>query len=208
MEIYKLKDNAWEEFQATLNEDDVVSEGLHQFLIDNSWKEIKILDSNDNLDIEIWDLNDEKSFWLEWYQFDKIIVQNEDNTSNFNEFENEEVEEFEKISNKDKIFYWVCLFFWLIIFIWLYMDYNHRQEEKKQAIEIIKEKTEQERLSEEIKNLIDQNTKQYEFQKNMRIKIQEFQTKANQEINNSIQNVKNNKLRIAEIEKLQIEKAQ
>lgn len=208
MEIYRLKDNAWEEFQVTLNEDDVVSEGLHQFLIDNSWKEIKILDSNNNLGINFWDLNDGKNFWVEWYQFEKIIVQNEDNASNFNEFENEEVEEFEKISNKDKIFYWVCLFFWLIIFIWLYMDYNHRQEQKKQAIEIIKEKTEQERLSEEIKNLIDQNTKQYEFQKNMRIKIQEFQTKANQEINNSIQNVKNNKLRIAEIEKLQIEKAQ
>lgn len=208
MEIYKLKDNAWEEFQSTLGEDDVIQESLHQFLIDNSWKEIKILDSNDNLDIEIWDLNDEKSFWLEWYQFNKIIVQNKENDTNFNDFEEEEIKEIQKTNLKDKFFYVLLFIVWIIIFYWLYIDYQNKEVQKQKAIEIIKEKTEQERLADEIKNLIDQNVIEFEFQKNMRIKIEEFTTKWNQEINNSIQNVKNNKLRIAEIEKLQIEKAQ
>ena len=63
-------------------------------------------------------------------------------------------------------------------------------------------------MADDISNLILEKAKEFDYQKEMRNKKRDLINSYDEKINNSINRVKNFDIKIAEIEKQQIEKAQ
>lgn len=224
---YKIIDNADSLYiinnglTKKINDIDYEEWRLIGFLAENQWKEIIIKDINEK-QAKICVYEGKKCFWVELYYLEEITSENEENEAKNKEIEDEETEQEIEIVETEKnnlskinIFYQkIKPYFWIItiiIVIWLCVFkffYDQKQAEIKKAKEKIELQTEQTKMADDISNLILEKAKEFDYQKEMRNKKRELENSYDEKINNSINRVKNLDLKIAEIEKQQIEKAQ
>lgn len=205
----------------SINDIDPDEAKLINFLFENQEKEIIVKEIKWN-QAKICRFEGKKTFWVDLYYLEEIIDLNDENDMKNEIIEDEESEqniemvEIEKTNlSKIDIFYQkIKPYFWIIIIIIIIWScifkffYDKKQEEIKKAKEKIELQTEQIKMADDISNLILQKAKEFDYQKEMRNKKRDLINLYDEKINNSINRVKNFDLKIAEIEKQQIEKAQ
>lgn len=205
----------------SINDIDPDEAKLINFLFENQEKEIIVKEIKWN-QAKICRFEGKKTFWVDLYYLEEIITLNDENDMKNEIIEDEEdLENLELIENenielsKKDIFvfyikkYWYILIIILVILFCIYkFNYDKKQEEIQKAKQELLNQSEQTKMADDISNLILQKAKEFDYQKEMRNKKRDLINSYDEKINNSINRVKNFDLKIAEIEKQQIEKAQ
>lgn len=217
-DIFYIKNN---NLTKSINDIDPDEAKLINFLFENQEKEIIVKDINWN-QAKICRFEGKKTFWVDLYYLEEITSINDENDIKNEIIEDEEEwEEIELIENentelskKDIIVfyikkYWYILIIILVILFCIYkFNYDNKQEEIQKAKQELLKQTEQIKMADDISNLILEKAKEFDYQKEMRDKKRDLINSYDEKINNSINRVKNFDIKIAEIEKQQIEKAQ
>lgn len=205
----------------SINDIDPDEAKLINFLFENQEKEIIVKEIKWN-QAKICRFEGKKTFWVDLYYLEEITSINDENDMKNEIIEDEEEwEEIELIENentelskKDIIVfyikkYWYILVIVLVVLFCIYkFNYDHKQEEIQKAKQELLKQTEQIKMADDISNLILEKAKEFDYQKEMRDKKRDLINSYDEKINNSINRVKNFDIKIAEIEKQQIEKAQ